>query len=168
MTEDTKNPTIRPFVLETDSIAVRALSIELQDVERSLDERLPTGAAIADDYLSQLLGQCKSMDGEILVAEHNQTIVGYACILTRVQSDGVQDGDLTYGLVQDLAVTAAERGKGIGQALLKAAEARARENGVKWLRIGLLASNAAAHRLYSTNGYSKLYVELEKDIEQYQ
>ena len=58
------------------------------------------------------------------------------------------------------------RGRGIGEALLEAAESRARNKSVKWLRIGVLADNDLAWKLYRSRGFRNLYVELEKTLDQ--
>jgi ribosomal protein S18 acetylase RimI-like enzyme len=56
------------------------------------------------------------------------------------------------------------RKMGFGKQLLEAAEAHAMSNGVRWLRVGVLASNPAAMNLYSAMGFSDSYIELEKDL----
>ena len=137
---------------------------ELQDFERQLDPRMPSGRDIVDEYIPQMLDRCIECDGRVLIAEVNGEIVGFATILTKVSSGDLEDGDLEYGLVSDVMVVERFRSQGLGRKLLEEAESFARANGVKWLRIGVLAGNDVADNLYSSMGFSGLYVEREKDL----
>ena len=143
---------------------VRNCVMELQDFERSFDPRMPGGAEIVDDYMLQTFHQCKESQGQVLVAEVDGDVVGYATVLSKVESEGVENGGLEYGLVADLVVKNQFRGRGIGKLLLDAAEQYARSHGVSWLRIGVLSGNQAAQGLYESSGFSNIYTELEKDL----
>lgn len=155
---------IREFVERTDLDALKKCFIELQNFERQLDPRMPTGAKIADDYIPQMLQRCRQCAGKVLLADVDGEVAGYATILTRVQSEEIGDGDVEFGLVADLVIVEKFRKRGFGKKLLVATESYARECGVKWLRIGVIAGNRAADELYSSTGYSVLYVEREKDL----
>jgi GNAT superfamily N-acetyltransferase len=48
--------------------------------------------------------------------------------------------------------------------LLESAESFARTSGVNWLRIGVLADNTVADRLYASMGFEAQYIEREKDL----
>ena len=146
--------------------ALRDCVIELQDYERELDPRLPSGLDIVDEYIPQMMQRCKSCIGQVLVAELDGNVAAYVTILTKVSSGELEDGDIEYGLVADIVVRQTFRGKGIGRALLKAAENYAIDHDVQWLRIGVLAANRSAKELYSSLGYSNLFVEMEKDLTQ--
>jgi hypothetical protein len=54
---------------------------------RGRDASLPTGDAMSADYLEYTLESCRTQDGQILVAEVEGSIVGFATILTRVPFD---------------------------------------------------------------------------------
>jgi GNAT superfamily N-acetyltransferase len=81
-----------------------------------------------------------------------------------VQSDDLDDGNLEFGLIADLLVREAYRGTGLGRELMAAAESFAREHGVQWLRVSVMAQNTAARQLYASTGFAEIYVELEKDL----
>ena len=155
---------IREFDERKDLNHLRECAIELQDFERRLDPRRPTGEGYVDAYIPQMRERCEKCSGKILVAEDDGKIAGYVVILTKVRSEDVEDGDFEYGLVADLVILKKFRKMGFGKRLLEAAEAHAVSNGVRWLRIGVLAGNPAAMNLYSTMGFSDSYVELEKDL----
>jgi GNAT superfamily N-acetyltransferase len=155
---------IRKFVAHTDTAQVSKCLVELQNFEHSIDPRMPTGEDIVDAYIPDMLQRCKDCLGTILVAEVDGLVIGYITVLARVSSDEIGAGDFEFGLVTDVVVLQEYRGKGYGKQLLEAAELYARANGVKWLRIGALAANQSASAMYSSLGYSGLYVELEKDL----
>lgn len=143
---------------------IRDCVIELQEVERQIDPRLPRGIDIVDDYVAEMLERCKTCQGRVLVAEVDGDVVGYASVMAKVSSDEIEDGDFVYGLVSDLIVLEGFQRKGFGRQLLEAAEMYARSRGVESLRIGVLSGNQAARDLYKSQGYLDLYVELEKNL----
>ena len=64
--------------------------------------------------------------------------------------------------MSDLGVAAGHRGAGLGRALLRAAEARARAAGAPFLRLGGKAGNTAAQALYAAEGFREVDVHLRK------
>ena len=64
----------------------------------------------------------------------------------------------------DLVVAREHRNRGIGAALLEAAESYAQDRKVNWLRIGVLAANAVADRMYAARGYETRFLMREKDL----
>lgn len=155
---------VRRYVSRTDSQRLRQCLIELQNFERELDPRLPAGEAIVDAYIPDMLARCRQCAGSVLVADVGGTVAGYVTVMMKVTSEEMGAGDFEFGLVTDIVVLPEYRKSGLGRALLDAAEALARANGVKWLRVGALAANRAARDLYGLNGFSELYVELEKEL----
>ncbi len=155
---------IRSFDKTAHLAGVRACFIELQDAERHIEPRMPSGAEIVNIYVPHMLDRCRHCRGEVLVAEIGEEVAGFATVLAQVRSDEIHDGDIEYGLISDLVVASGFRNRGIGRSLLEAAESFARANEVKWLRIGVLAANQAADGLYDSMGFRKLYVEREKEL----
>ncbi len=155
---------IRDFNEEAHLTGVQACLIELQDFERSLDPRMPSGSEIVDDYVPYMLDRCIECDGTVLVAEVDGEVAGFVTILTRVESEEIVEGEIEYGLVSDLVVASKFRRQGFGRKLLEAAESYARANDVRWLRIGVLAQNHSANALYDSLKFKKLYVDREKDL----
>lgn len=156
---------IREYDSSTDFEELRRCVIELQDFERTLDARLPAGEEIADEYIAEMLQRCWHSEGRVLVAADGAIVAGYACIMNRVQSNDLDDGDIEFGLVADLLVRKAYRGRGLGGRLLQAAEDYARAHGVQWLRVSVMAANETAGRLYRAAGFEPLYAELEKRLD---
>lgn len=155
---------IKEFEERLHLYAVRECLIELQDFERELDPRMPPGAQIDKAYVTEMRKRCETSDGQILVVEVGDDVAGYATVLSKVQSEDIDDGDLEYALISDLIVKNEFRGQGIGRALMQRAERFAVAKGAQSLRIGVLAANTSAHKLYTESGFSEVYVELEKPL----
>lgn len=156
--------TIRKFSAKTDLPQLRECLVELQNFERNIDPRMPSGESIVNDYIPDMLQRCRDCLGTVLVADVDGQIAGYVTVLARVSSDEIGAGDHEFGLVTDIVVLERYRKTGLGRELLESAEAYARANGVKWLRIGALDSNQRARAMYESMGFSGLYVELEKNL----
>ncbi len=155
---------IREYDRYADFDGIRACLIELQEFERRIDCRKPSGEEIANAYISDALAKCAECHGRIFVADEEGNVAGYATILAKVRSDSLDDGDLEYAYLADLVVRAAYRGRGIGRELIAKAETYARDEGAKWLRVCVLAENEGARRLYNVSGFSELYVDFEKGL----
>lgn len=155
---------IRDFNISSDKAGLRRCFIELQDFERELDKRMPSGDEIADNYIARMLHRCRQCKGKVVVADVDGEVAGYATVLPKVKSDDLDDGNIEFALVSDLIVLQRFRKLGIGTALLGAAEAYAKSCNARWLRIGAVAANGAARELYASIGFKEIYTELEKDI----
>lgn len=73
--------------------------------------------------------------------------------------------DVRRGIVHNIYVRPADRGVGIGSALLEAAEAALAERGADTVGLQAMASNESARAFYEQNGYAPHRVEYEKTIE---
>jgi len=144
--------TIRPYTA-ADFDAARQLIVELQEVERTIDPRLRAGESMANPYWEHVLQRCRVANGQVFVAVSDGVVVGLVAVLAAEPFTELDDPPGTYGLVTDLAVLATHRGRGIGTALLERAEAFARGKGATELRIGVLAANVVARRLYADRGF---------------
>lgn len=155
---------IRRFDEDTDTAALRACLIELQEFERGVDSRMPAGEEIADSYMSDMFLQCAMSRGSIFVADVDGRVVGFVTVLSQCSSGELDDGDIEFALVSDIVVREECRGLGAGRQLLESAEKQAREDGARWLRVSVLARNKLARLLYESVGFSELYVDFEKTL----
>ena len=142
----------------------RECIVELQDYEFRIDDRFPDGESIVDEYIPDIIRRSKLYAGDIFVAELDGEIAGYVMVWTRYETGDVEDGDFVCGLLADLEVLERHRGKGLGRALIEFAEQYARENGVRYLRLGVMARNYAARQVYERMQYREAKIELEKDL----
>jgi ribosomal protein S18 acetylase RimI-like enzyme len=136
----------------------------LQAFERSIESNRVEPETIRGKYIDHLLADCGKSDGSLLVAELEGQVVGFVCVLCRMDSQEIIEKDRAHAYISDLIVLEAHRGAGIGAALMRAAEARARSRGATRIRVGVLAANSAARLLYCKLGYSDHEIVLEKQI----
>ncbi len=144
--------------------AVRDCFIELQEVERALDARVPPGASIAEVYLRGLLERCETMNGRIFVAEADGRVAGYACVLGTFHSDAPDDDPTPCAYLDDLVVLPEFRGLGHGRALLQRAEAYATRWGRSVLRLSVKSGNQNARAFYARAGFSEYELLLERQL----
>ena len=137
---------------------------ELQSIERSIETNRVEVGAIRGKYIDGLITTCGKTGGDILVAEGDSRVVGFVCVLSRVESEDIIEQDREYAYVTDLIVLEPHRRSGIGAELMRAAEHFARSHGARRIRVGVLAANFGAHALYRKLGYSDREVVLEKGI----
>jgi ribosomal protein S18 acetylase RimI-like enzyme len=141
---------------------LRSCIVELQEFERGLEPTLPKGEAMADRYLAHVLQRCSEASGRIFVAEVEGAVVGFVGVLARIVPE--PDESQAYAYVSDLIVVPAYRRRGIGRALLERAERFARGEGAKALRVGVLAKNEPAGRLYRRLGFTDYTIQLNKPL----
>jgi ribosomal protein S18 acetylase RimI-like enzyme len=150
---------IRPAVAG-DAAAVAELYLEAARHGAELDPFV-----FVVPHRSVVLPKIERMIGEgspaILVAEPDEgRILGYVIVLM----DPVPGGTyrpVRYGFVDDIVVTRTERGRGIGSALIRAAETWARERGAEAMRLDTQANNVRALRFYRDHmGYRDTTVRL--------
>jgi ribosomal protein S18 acetylase RimI-like enzyme len=156
--------TIRDF-RAGDETGVLAVLHDLQAHEYEIYDRSRPPADMGPWYIAELIQETGEGRGRILVAEGNGTILGYASLRTCLSSEGEKDEiPYTYAHVDDLAVLASARSKGVGAALLDSCEELARAAGQGWLRLGVLAANDRARTFYTRQGYGELSLTLEKKL----
>ena len=80
----------------------------------------------------------------------------------RVDKDYFLDVDV--GHVTDIIVARAGEGRGVGRALLEAAERWGEERGYPWLTLHVFAGNDRARRLYERVGYQVEWTRMLKPI----
>jgi ribosomal protein S18 acetylase RimI-like enzyme len=101
----------------------------------------------------------------LLVAELDGAVAGFvACLVERYVGPEEAPDSAVYGLVSDIAVSPAARRRGVGQALLAAAEAHARGRGMARLRVNVLSANEEARAAYRRFGFVPYTEELEKRL----
>lgn len=107
-----------------------------------------------------------SFDEPILVAEHNNRVVGYAlCWLEIVKGDAVRIDEHSMFL-DDLCVDSAARGIGVGSALLDAVEKLAAIRKCQSVTLHVWHGNTPAENLYASHGFSERVATLEKKVSQ--
>lgn len=99
-----------------------------------------------------------SEDGMLLGARADGELVGYACLYWHFSSLSAAESVL----MNDLFVSEAARGRGVGRALIEASAAVARERGAAHLEWATAPDNLTAQRLYDSTGAERSeWVEYE-------
>jgi GNAT superfamily N-acetyltransferase len=143
---------------------LRRCVLHLQEIERSLDPRLPEGAEMVEPYCATLLERCGAWDGVLLVAEEEDGPVGLLAMFLRVPQTEPDEPPGSYASVSDLVVLPEARGRGIGTVLLARAEERARSAGAATLRLEVMAGNRRARDFYRRHGWRDRVVQMEKPL----
>lgn len=153
---------IREFDATRDLDFLRDCVIELQEIERGFDPRLPLGRAMVESYCRSLLERCAGWSGVLFVAEEAGRPVGLLSMFLEVPQTEPDEPAGNHALISDLVVLEEARGKGVGSALLRYAEAHARERGAEVVRMEVMAGNTVARRFYDRRGWRDRVVQLEK------
>lgn len=126
-----------------------------------------------------LIGQLGETDspGPAATAEHIQSALGHpALLILLAESAGRPAGMLAAtvrpnlyhgadaGYVDELVVDRAQRGRGIGRALLEEFLRRMRRRGCAEVGIGVLFGNVRAQRLYRELGFTEEVLLLERHL----
>jgi GNAT superfamily N-acetyltransferase len=155
---------IREFNAARDLAFLRTCVIEIQEIERSIDSRLPSGRAMVEAYCRTLLERCAGWRGVLFIAEEANRPVGLLSIFLEVPQTEPDEPAANYALISDLVVLQAARGKGIGSALLLHGEEHARASGAEVLRMEVMAENSVARRFYDRRGWKDRVIQLEKPL----
>ncbi len=102
--------------------------------------------------------------GFLLVASRPGQPMGYCAVKIEEASPTIVAGHRTHAYVSGLVVDEAARGRGIGSALLAAAESRATRLGLTRMLLQVSSSNPAAHMLYARFGLADMHVTMGKAL----
>ena len=109
---------------------------------------------ILDAYLAELVDvRPRFEEAEVLVAEHDQRIVGTIAFYPDVRLEGWSNLPAGWAGFRALAVAPRRRGTGIGQALVRRCIQRTREIGAETLGIHTISLLTDAVRLYQRLGF---------------
>jgi GNAT superfamily N-acetyltransferase len=100
------------------------------------------------EMLEELAG-----DSFALTASRDGRVLGYAFVCVETRPDPVWYTGDTHALLAALVVDGAERGDGVGTALLDAVDAELDRRGIEDVEIGVDTGNTVAARLYESRGY---------------
>lgn len=99
--------------------------------------------------------------GDLLVAREGGSVLGF--VMVHVET-GLYRQDVTRGVIDNVYVRPAERDRGVGAALMDAAERHLAADGASRVSLSVLADNDAARRLYERRGYEPHRYTLEKPV----
>ncbi len=147
-----------------DAAGVEECFVVLQDHERSIEPLRARGRDVLKPYLEFMFKRVEERGGAVFVAEAEGRVVGFVCLWLRTQEDVLMNEPGEYAHVSDLVVLPEFRGRRLGYELLRAAEDYARAHGATRIKIGVLARNEGARRLYVNFGFEESSVFLTKEL----
>ena len=114
-------------------------------------------------YASYLGSQLAKRDIVVLVAEDDGDVLGY----TFAGIEGYDYMELRgpAGVLYDIVVDQAQRGRGIGQALLDATLAELRTRGAPRVVLSTAERNESAQRLFARAGFRRTMIEMTRELE---
>ena len=140
------------------------LGAQLMRLHYEFDRRrfvAPAGDSEAG-YAHFLGTQLDAHDATVLVAERGGVVVGYT--YAGIEPFSWKELRDTAGYVHDIVVDQAERRTGVARALMEAAIAWVREQGVASVMLGTAASNEGAQRLFEKLGFRRTMIEMTRDV----
>ena len=117
----------------------------------------------AADYGSFLSTKLEAPDAAILVAEANANVIGYAYAAVQGYDYLALRGPA--GVLHDLIVDPAHRGRGVGGMLLNAALAYLKAQGAPRVVLSTAEENQAAQRLFARMCFRRTMVEMTRELE---
>jgi Acetyltransferases len=114
-------------------------------------------------YGSFLGSQLEESSVVVLVAERNGTVLGYTYA-------GVEGTDYMSlrgpaGVLYDIVVDPAERGRGVGRALLDATLAALEARGAPRVVLSTAERNEPAQRLFARAGFRRTMIEMTRELD---
>jgi ribosomal protein S18 acetylase RimI-like enzyme len=118
----------------------------------------------AQGYASFLGSQLEDPDVAVLVAAESGAVVGYAYA-------AVEDYDWMSlrgpaGVLHDIIIDPAYRGRGVGRLLLDAALAFLKSRGAPRVVLSTAARNASAQRLFASAGFRDTMIEMTRELDE--
>lgn len=138
----------------------------IQEHERARVPELRPAAEVAADYARWLVAEVAARGGVLLLAWDGDAAVGLVAAWPARDDDPLlEPAHREHGYVSDIAVAGTHRRRGVGRALLAAAEAAMAERGCRQMRICSKAGNAEALAAYAAAGYEAYEVTLWKRLD---
>ncbi len=126
----------------------RAALSELFDAYRVFYGRQSDRARTGEFIRARLASEATRF---FVARERDGTLVGFVHLLPAFDTLGMTPS----WILEDLFVAPEHRGRGVGAALMRRAEALARETGATRLSLSTAHDNATAQRLYLASGYRR-------------
>ena len=117
---------------------------------------------IEQGYASFVGKQMELRDVVVLVAEHQGEVAGYA--YGNVEGYDYMALRGPAGVLQDIVVDLAYRGKGIGRTLLEAAIAALAARGAPRVVLSTAEQNEPAQRLFASAGFRRTMIEMTREL----
>ncbi len=162
MPDERPSPIIRPAE-RRDLPAIGRLATLLVALHHDLDPLrfIAPVPETPQGYAHYLGSQLRRKDSVLLVAEDAGAVIGYAW----ARMEGMDWMTLRgpAGVLNDLVVDAAARGRGIGRMLLEASLVELKARGAPRVVLSTAARNEAAQRLFAAAGFRATMLEMTRE-----
>ncbi|HEX2721716.1 MAG TPA: GNAT family N-acetyltransferase [Gemmatimonadaceae bacterium] len=116
-----------------------------------------------EGYASYLATQLDQPDVIILVAESDGEVAGYA--YAGIEGHDYMELRGPAGVLQDIVVDPAHRGKGVGGMLLDAVMSAIRKRRMPRIILATAERNEQAQRLFARAGFRRTMIEMTRDLD---
>lgn len=155
--------TVRPYEPRDDQklrdIAIQNYTEQFQDV-RSTDSGDPALQA----YLAHIIQIQESGKGVILIAERENRLVGFVCLLGPDVTAAENGSESAYAFMSDLFVIPECRNQGVGSLLTQRLEDQARVMGATNIALRVTAENEGSRHFYIKEQYQEEFVVMSKGL----
>jgi GNAT superfamily N-acetyltransferase len=154
--------TIRDAVWPQDEPACIGFIDGLQAFEHAYEKNLRIDPRVGVEYFEVLTAKVRANGGLVRIAERDGQALGWIVALVETDEIYVVEAERRFVYISELFVSAQARGLGAGRALIASCEDWARARGISILKIGVLAGNARAAKIYAEAGYGAYAQRLRK------
>ena len=147
-----------------DLSALGRLGALLVQMHHELDRErfIPASPRTEQGYASWLGSQLENPQVIILVAERDGDILGYS--YSEIEGPDYMSLRGPAGVLHDIVVDPAHRGRGVGRMLLDAALAALAARGAARVVLSTAERNDAAQRLFARAGFRRTMVEMTREL----
>lgn len=149
-----------------DKQALRALAMQNYAALLPAGQSFDAEAREVRAYFEHILNIQDSGKGFVFVAEDNDSLLGFVCLLAPVNPVESGSDEAAYGFMSDLFVVPKRRRQGIATLLNAQVEKQMRTMGLDQLALRVVAGNAEAREFYHRENYNEQFVVLSKSIRQ--
>jgi ribosomal protein S18 acetylase RimI-like enzyme len=157
-------PSIRPAT-STDLPHIGRLGALLVETHHDFDARrflAPTNRTPAE-YASFLGSHLEDPEVVILVADDGGDVIGYA--FAAVEGYDWMSLRGPAGVLHDIVVDPAHRGRGLGRLLLNATLAHLKSRGAPRVVLWTAGQNGAAQKLFASAGFRRTMIEMTRELD---
>ncbi|MGA7711946.1 MAG: GNAT family N-acetyltransferase [Rhizomicrobium sp.] len=156
-------PRIRDSRLTHDKPAILEFIFALQLYEHVFEANRRADPQMAEEHYAALILHLATYNGKIFIAEDQAAHpIGWAAVHESEGEIFIRAEERRYGFLAELYVVDRARGTGVGRALIMACEDWARDRKLVSLRIGVLARNSDALKVYERAGYAPYALQVRK------
>jgi GNAT superfamily N-acetyltransferase len=148
----------------SDSSLLSSLSIDVQSLHAEHHPeffKMPKSDDFAVSFFSMVLAD---ISARVFIAEENDQALGYIVCKSMERAENPFTFAMRYLFIDQISVRPQARGRGVGTALMKQAEALAGELGVRKIQLDSWDFNINAHVFFEGMGFAKFNHRFWKDL----